>query len=132
MSKSINVLLVDDEELFVSNLSRVLTRRGMTVRGVNSGFEAIELLSEAEPGFYNVIVLDLKMPEVDGLATLQLIRERDPLIPVILLTGHADVKQVSQALREGVNEVLLKPCQIDTLVSTIENVHEWRGIVDEM
>jgi DNA-binding NtrC family response regulator len=132
MSKLIHVLLVDDEELFVRNLSLILAKRGMVVRWANDGATALELVSSTERCFFDVVVLDLRMPGLDGLATLKAIRELDPRIPVILLTGHADITQVSNALKEGVNEVLLKPCPIETLVSTIENVHESRVIEGEL
>ncbi len=124
MSKPISILLVDDEELFVSNLIKVLKRRGMQVQGVNSGAAALEAISAQGRGFFNVVVLDMRMPGMDGLATLSAIREREPSMPVIILTGHSDLKQVSQALKDGIDEILLKPCPIDTLVSTVENVHE--------
>ncbi|MFZ2445666.1 MAG: response regulator [Syntrophobacteraceae bacterium] len=132
MPKSINVLLIDDEVLFVRNLIQVLKRRGMVVQGANSGAAAMELIAAAEPGSLDVVVLDMRMPGMDGLATLKAIREREPSIPVILLTGQSDLKQVSQALKEGINEILLKPCPVDTLVSTIENVHERRVLAGEL
>jgi DNA-binding NtrC family response regulator len=132
MSKSIRVLLIDDEELFVANLIQVLKRRGMQVQGVNSGAAALEKISAAGPGSFDIVVLDMRMPGMDGLATLGAIREREPSMPVILLTGHSDLKQVSQALKEGIDEILLKPCPIDTLVSTIENVHERRLLAGEL
>jgi DNA-binding NtrC family response regulator len=67
------------------------------------------------------------MPGMDGLTTLKAIRERDALIPVILLTGNIDVKQVSEALKEGAAEVLLKPCPVENLVSCIEDAYERKG-----
>jgi DNA-binding NtrC family response regulator len=124
MTRPIHVLLVDDEELFVKNLKQVLGKRGMVVHGAGDGMTAIDMLSSNGPDFYNVVVLDMRMPGMNGLATLNAIRRDNTAIPVILLTGHADLKEVSQLLKEGISEVLLKPCQIDTLISTIENVHE--------
>lgn len=128
MSNQIHILLVDDEELFVANLMQVLRRRGMKVDGVNSGAAALEAMNNAGPGSYNVVVLDMRMPGMDGLATLGAIRRIDPGIAVIILTGHSDLKQVSKVLKEGVDELLLKPCPVDTLVSAIENAHE-RGLL---
>lgn len=124
MTKPIHLLLVDDEELFVKNLTQVLNRRGMVVQGAGDGMTAIELLSAKGPDFYDVIVLDMRMPGMNGLATLNAIRLHSAVVPVILLTGHADLKEVSQLLKEGISEVLLKPCPIDALIATIENVHE--------
>lgn len=132
MSSPLKILMIDDEELFVKNMIRVLTRRGMTVESAAGGARAVEMLSEAGRGSYDVIVLDLKMPGMDGIQTLQAIRQIDATTPVIMLTGHADLKQVSQALKDGINEVLLKPCPIDALVSAIENVHERRICADQV
>lgn len=131
MSKTIQVLLVDDEELFVRNLTLVLRKRGILVHGAGSGVAAVELIAAGNEAF-DVVVLDMRMPGMDGVATLKTIRERDPSMPVILLTGQSDMKQVSRALEEGIDEILLKPCPIDTLVSTIENVHERRTIACEL
>ncbi len=124
MTRPIRVLLIDDEELFLENLTLVLSRRGMEVQAANGGEAALECISKREPGFYDVIVLDLRMPGMDGLATLKAIHACDSRAPVILLSGNADVGQVSEMLKEGICEVLLKPCPIGTLVSTIENAHE--------
>ncbi|MEN6440464.1 MAG: response regulator [Syntrophobacter sp.] len=132
MSKPIHVLLVDDEELFVKNLALILKKRGLRVHGAGNGAEAVEMISVRGDDLFDVVVLDMRMPGMDGLATLKAIREREPLMPVILLTGHSDVKQVSHALKEGIDELLLKPCPVDTLISTIENVHERRIIASEL
>lgn len=132
MDAPIRVLLIDDEELFLRNLALLLSRRGMAVQAASSGETALEYLSMQDAGFYDVIVLDFKMPVMDGLATLKAIRACEQKTPVILLTGNADVGQVSSMLKEGICEVLLKPCPVGTLVSTIENVHERSVIAWEL
>lgn len=71
-----------------------------------------------------MMVLDLRMPGMDGIETLKAIREKDTVVPVIMLTGHIDMKQVSEALKYCVAEILLKPCPVETLVSCIENAFE--------
>ncbi len=129
MSNGIRVLLIDDETVFVESLTKVLTRRGMNVQSASNGARSLELLTD--DGF-DVIVLDMRMPGMDGLATLRAIRDRDPLTPVILLTGHIDLKQVSEALKAGAAEVLLKPCPVQDLVSCIENAHERKGFALEV
>jgi len=128
-TNGIRVLLIDDEKVFVDSLTRVLTKRRMKVQSAPDGYRALELL--ANEGF-DVIVLDLRMPGMDGLATLKAIRERDALIPVIVLTGHVDLKQVSEALKEGASEALLKPCPVETLVSSIENAYERKRFATEV
>jgi DNA-binding NtrC family response regulator len=121
MSDAIRVLLIDDEKIFVDSLTRVLRRRGMEVQSANTGADGLELLSREQ---FDVIVLDVRMPGMDGIATFKVMQERDPTTPVIFLSGHIDIKQVSQALKDGCAEVLLKPCPIDNLVSCIENAYE--------
>lgn len=129
MSAAIQVLLIDDEIMFVQSLTKVLKKRGMGVRAAHDGPAALELLSTEEP---DVIVLDLRMPGMDGLAVLNEIRRRDTLTPVILLTGYIDIDRVTQALDKGAAEVLLKPCPIDTLISAIENACEFKDISREV
>jgi DNA-binding NtrC family response regulator len=121
MTGSIRVLLIDDEQIFVDSLTKVLRRRGMAVQSAPNGETGLELLSK-EP--FDVIVLDVRMPGMDGIATFKAIREKDSLTPVIFLSGHIDIKQVAQALKEGCAEVLLKPCPVDNLVSCIEDAYE--------
>ena len=116
MTSRIRVLLIDDETVFVDNLAGILTRRGMKVQSVNDGFKALELLTN-EP--YDVLVLDLRMPGMDGVELLKAIREREVHTPVIVLTGQVNIKQLAEAVKEGVAEVVLKPCRIDTLISCI-------------
>jgi DNA-binding NtrC family response regulator len=121
--------MIDDETVFVNSLTKVLTRRGIGVQSAPDGHKGLALLTNE--GF-DVIVLDMRMPGMDGLATLKAIRERDALIPVILLTGHIDLKQVSDALKAGAAEVLLKPCPVENLVSSIENAYERKGFAAEV
>ena len=121
MSNPIRVLLIDDEQIFVDSLTKVLRRRGMMVQSAPNGAAGLELLSKEE---VDIIVLDVRMPGMDGIATFRAIRELRSLTPVIFLSGHIDIKQVAQALKDGCAEVLLKPCPIDNLVSCIEDAYE--------
>jgi DNA-binding NtrC family response regulator len=129
MSDSIRVLLIDDEIIFVESLTKVLKKRGMQVLAAHNGLAGLELLTTNE---VDVIVLDLRMPGLDGLATLEEIRIRDPLTPVILLTGHIDISRVTQMMNKGAVEVLLKPCPAETMVSAIENASELKAITREV
>jgi DNA-binding NtrC family response regulator len=129
MTSRIRVLLIDDETVFVDRLAGVLTRRGMEVQSVNDGLKALDLLANE---LYDVLVLDLRMPGMDGVELLKTVRERNVHTPVIVLTGHVSIKQLSEALKEGVAEVMLKPCRIDTLVSCIENAHERKVFAEQV
>jgi len=129
MSGPIRVLLVDDEVAFVKSLAKILVRKGMEVQAAHEGSAAIELTSQEE---FDAIVLDVRMPGMDGLATLEEIRKRDLLTPVLLLTGHIDLERTRQALKGGATEIFLKPSPIETLVSAIENAREWKAIRQEV
>lgn len=129
MAETIRVLLIDDEVIFTESLTKVLRRRGMEVLTAPDGPKGIELLSSEG---CDVIVLDVRMPGMDGLAVFKTIRERDPAVPVIFLSGNMDMKQVSEALRQGCDEILLKPCPLDTLVSSIENAHERKCLSSDL
>ncbi len=121
MTDPIRVLLIDDETVFVDNLAGLLNKRGMKVQSVNDGLQALDLLANE---LYDVLVLDLRMPGMDGVELLKAIRERDVQTPVIVLTGQMSIKQLAEVVKEGVAEVVLKPCRIDALISCIENAHE--------
>lgn len=121
MSDLIRVFLIDDEKLFVESLTKVLRRREMAIKSTHTGAEAIDILSTET---FDVIVLDIKMPGMDGVATLKAIREKGVTTPVIILSGHVDIERVTEVLKMGATELLLKPCDLETLVSTIENAHE--------
>lgn len=120
MTSGIRVLLVDDETVFSDSLTKVLTRRGMRVESAPDGQRAIQLM--AEQGF-DVVVLDVRMAGMGGLATLRAIRKSDGRTPVLILTGHMDLDEVSEAMKGGVTEVLFKPCPVGKLVSSIQNAY---------
>jgi len=123
------VLLADDEKVYVESLAKVLRRRGFDVVAVLDGSSAMDAATGAE---FDVIVLDLRMPGMDGLAVLQTIRRSDTLTPVLLLTGHADLEHTTKALKSGAADVLMKPCPVETLVSAIEDASERKGYAKEV
>ena len=129
MVRSIRVLLVDDEKSFVDSLGRILVRRGMEIRAAYDGATAVASVAKED---FDVIVLDMRMPGMDGLATLEHIRRQDSLTPVLLLSGYIDLERTTMALKGGVAEILLKPCPIDALISAIENASERKGIAREV
>lgn len=115
---AIHVLLVDDEERFVLNLARLLKARGFAVFTAFDGQRALAVLSlEKEIA---VVVLDVRMPGMDGIETLQRIRERYPEIEVIMLTGQATLEDGIQAVRCGAFDYLQKPCDIEDLEAKIK------------
>lgn len=119
MTKKIKVLMVDDEEKFRSTTRKILDRRGFDTLLAGSGQEALEKLRE-EP---DVVVLDIKMPGMDGHETLQEIKKLRPDLPVIMLTGHGAMPSAREALKHGASDYLTKPCDIDLLANKIVDAH---------
>ncbi len=111
------VMLVDDEVPFVETMSKRLDKRGLRILPANSGEEALVQLDH-ESGV-DVIILDVKMPGMDGIETLQEIKKRHPLKEVIMLTGHATVETAIEGMKLGAFDYLMKPCDIETLVSKV-------------
>lgn len=117
MDKKIKVLMVDDEAQFRTTTNRILTRRGFDTIMAESGEQALEQLAENP----DVIILDIKMPGMDGHQTLAEIRKTHPDLPVIMLTGHGDLKSARQARGQGAFDYLSKPCDIDVLTGKIKD-----------
>ena len=119
--KGSRVLLVDDETVFTNNMSRLLTGRGYRVTAVNSGDSAIQALEKED---FDVVVLDLKMPEMDGIATLKEIKKLGLFTETLILTGHGSIDSAMEATALGAYDYLPKPCEIGELVAKIEGAWE--------
>ena len=115
------VLLVDDETIFTKNMSKLLKNRGYQVTAVNSGDNAIR---ELEQNHFDVIVLDLKMPGMDGITTLKEIMKLGLFTETLILTGHGSIDSALEAMKLGAYDYLTKPCEIDELVAKIEAAWE--------
>jgi DNA-binding NtrC family response regulator len=115
------VLLVDDEERFRANLEKMLGAQGLVVRGAGSGAAALE---ELRLNPYDVILLDIRMPGMDGLATLKEIKRVSPEVEVIILSGHASLDAAVEINRLGGYDYLMKPCPLEELLLKIEAAHE--------
>jgi len=114
---SVKVLLIDDDQDFLAILSERLMIRDMDVTTVSSAVEAFSLV-ESRP--YDAIILDLQMPEMDGLQALERFKAINPNLQVILLTGHATVAKGVQAMKLGAADVLEKPVDIRVLTEKIK------------
>ena len=126
MGNLIRVLLVDDEERFVQNLAKLLRGRGFDVATASDGEAGVTAVEESD-GF-DVVLLDVKMPRMDGIEALRKIKETAPDTEVIMLTGHANVETGIEAMREGALDYLMKPCDIEDLVAKITEAHEIEDI----
>jgi DNA-binding NtrC family response regulator len=111
------VLLVDDEVPFVETMTKRLKRRGLTVGAAHSGQKALECLNR--DGSIAVVILDVKMPGMDGIATLREIKKAHPLVEVIMLTGHATIESAIEGMRLGAFDYLVKPCDMEQLLAKV-------------
>ena len=112
-----NVLLIDDEIPFVEAMIRRLTKRNLSVSAAFSGSEGLAKLREGNNT--DVVILDFKMPGMDGIATLREIKKDFPFVEVILLTGHATVESAIEGMRLGAFDYLMKPCDIEQLLAKV-------------
>jgi len=119
------VLLVDDEVEFLETLVKRMKKRDLDVEGLNSSREALDRM-DREP--CDVLVLDVKMPGMDGIDTLREIKKRHPLVEVIMLTGHADVEVAIQGMELGAFDYLMKPMDIDDLLYKIQDAFKKKSI----
>lgn len=113
------ILLIDDDETVLRTVGRFLDARGHTVRTTASASEALPLMEPHPP---DLVVSDIQMPEMDGVAALKAIRERFPDLPVILMTGYATVETAVAALRLGAMDYLKKPICLAELQTCIRRV----------
>jgi DNA-binding NtrC family response regulator len=117
------ILLVDDEKDFVEMLTLRLEEIGEEVLQAYSGLECLEKMNEAE---VDVVILDIKMPGMDGIETLQEIKKRYPLVEVIMLTGHGTIETAVQGMKLGAYDFLIKPADFDDLVTKLNKARERR------
>jgi len=117
----IKVLLIDDEQTLLEYLSKRLLREGFTVKATFSGEEAIEAATNDN---FDVAVVDLKMPGIDGVETQKRLHEIQPFLQCIVLTGHGSVETALESGQEDAFQYLLKPIDYEILVNTIKDAYE--------
>lgn len=128
MARARSVLLVDDETLFLATMAKVLERHGLEVLLAPDAATALDLMEREDP---DAVVLDVRMPGQNGLEALRLMKERHPMTPVILLTGHGTVDDGQEALRSGAFDFQTKPAKVSKLLETIEEAIRSRGLAEE-
>ena len=126
--KGSKILLVDDEVVFTENMRKLLTTRGYRVTAVNSGDAAIRALDEE---IFDVVVLDLKMPGMDGITTLKEIKKLGLFTETLILTGHGSIDTALEAMKLGAYDYLTKPCEINELTAKIEGAWEKKDEVEK-
>jgi len=114
-----NVLLVDDEVEFIETFSERLKMRDLEILEAFSGKEALEVLKENKS--VEVVILDVKMPEMDGIETLTEIKKQFPLVEVIMLSGHSTVESAIEGMKKGAFDYLMKPCDMDQIIAKVSD-----------
>jgi DNA-binding response OmpR family regulator len=116
MEEPLRILLVDDEVDFLDATSRRLRRRGFEVRTATRCQEAMAAVAEGWPG---VVVLDVMLPDTDGMECLRRIKRTAPRLPVVMLTAHASLEAGLQGIEQGASDYCLKPIELDELVEKL-------------
>jgi len=126
--ETMKIMLVDDEERFLSTTQKLLSKKGYETQTASGGAEALEKLRTQN---IHVVILDVKMPGMDGIATLREIKKQFPLTEVIMLTGHATVDSAVDGLKSGATDYLMKPADVDDLIAKAEEAFAKRQKLDE-
>jgi DNA-binding response OmpR family regulator len=126
--EAMKIMLVDDEERFLSTTQKLLTKKGIDAVTAASGAEALETLKHE---YIHVVILDVKMPGMDGNETLKKIKRQFPLVEVIMLTGHATVESAIDGLKSGATDYLMKPTEIDDLIAKAREAFRKRLALEE-
>jgi DNA-binding NtrC family response regulator len=121
----INVLLVDDEKGYINVLSNRLSKRSIKATKAFSGTQAIQMLRKNE---FDVVVLDLKMEDMDGIEVLKIIKKMAPEVPVIFLTGHGSQEAAREGISFGAFDYLTKPCDLSQLIEKIKEAYQFASV----
>jgi len=124
----VNILVVDDEKDFVEMLSLRLQEVGEKVSTAYSGKECLETLEKTN---IDVVILDIKMPGMDGMETLREIKKRFPIIEVIMLTGHGSAETAVEGMKSGAFDYLMKPADFDDLTAKLEGARKRKDEQEE-
>lgn len=127
--KPLDVLIIDDEVPFSEILRKRLTKRGLVVRTADSGSNGLEALRE-KPA--DIVVLDMRMPEMDGVETFRAIKKQNPTTEVIFLSGHVDADCALEGLEMGAFDYCLKPIDVDALHDKILDAAERKRLAGDV
>lgn len=114
-------LFVDDEKDFLETIIKRMKKRNVKALGAESGEKALTLLTETA---VDIVVLDVRMPGMDGVETLKRIKKHFPLVEVILLTGHASIEAAREGMEAGAFDFLMKPIDVDELLYKLQDAHQ--------
>jgi len=119
------VLIVDDEPDFLETIVKRLRKRRIDATGISSGKAALELL---EGQHFDVVILDVRMPGMDGIETLREMKRMRPLMEVIMLTGHASVESGVEGMQQGAFDYVMKPAEIDDLIEKVRQAYQRKSM----
>lgn len=122
------VLFVDDEVDFLDTLIKRMKKRRVDVSGVKSGAEALQWLADHTA---DVVVLDVRMPGMDGIEALREIKKRSPLVEIIMLTGHANLEVAREGMELGAFDYLMKPIDIDELLYKVQDAYKKKSLQEQ-
>lgn len=114
-----HILVVDDEQEFLELMTNRLQKRGFTVNIAPNGEQALERVAEED---FDAMVLDVKMPGIDGIEVLRRVKRMRPNLPVLLLTGHASIEAAMTGVETGAVDYLLKPVPINDLIMRLRDI----------
>ncbi|MCF8050138.1 MAG: response regulator [Desulfobacterales bacterium] len=123
------VMIVDDEVPFVETISKRLVKRNVKLLKAFTGEECLEALQAHQN--LDVVVLDVKMPGMDGIEALKAIKDKYPMVEVVMLTGHGTIETAIQGMKLGAHDYMMKPCDIDDLVAKIVEATEKKRAKEE-
>jgi len=126
--EKMKMMLVDDEERFLSTTRKLLEKKDYDVLTATSGADALELLRTNR---VHVVILDVKMPGMDGVATLREIKRRFPMVEVIMLTGHATVDSAVEGMKSGAVDYLMKPADLEEIVAKATDAFQRRADIED-
>jgi DNA-binding NtrC family response regulator len=126
--EKMKMMLVDDEERFLSTTRKLLEKKDYDVLTATSGADALELLRTNR---VHVVILDVKMPGMDGVATLREIKRLFPMVEVIMLTGHATVNSAVEGMKSGAVDYLMKPADLEEIVAKATDAFKRRADIED-
>jgi len=124
---SFSVLFVDDEADYVGSLIKRMQRRNIVAHGAESGEAALAFLADRHAEI-DVVVLDVRMPGMDGLAVLKRVKEQYPLIEVVMLSGHANLAVAQEGMETGAFDYLMKPVDMDELLYKLQDAYQKKAL----
>jgi two-component system NtrC family response regulator len=122
-TKKIKLLMVDDEEDFLNAIAKRLGMREFDITTASEGKTAVKLAKKEK---FDVAILDLRMPGMDGIELLQILKKKHKFLEVIMLTGHGAIDSAVEATKLGAYSYLEKPCEFEKLIEELKNAYETR------